>query len=86
MLVLGITALVQKRLNSFSRGVLFVAGLWLPIGLVSLAIFGKTFPVMFFPALYNAIMWSLMALVAIRHGRQQAWEDRTADRAKVVLS
>ena len=86
MLVLGITVLFHKRLDLSSRRVLFIAGLWLPIGLFSIALFGKTFPVMFFPALYNAIMWSLMAFVAIRHGQQQTAEEQTPDTTNVVLS
>jgi len=79
MLVLGITALFHKSVNAFSRGVLFAAGLWLPIALGSLAIFGRTLPVIFFPSLYNAIMWSLMALIAIKHEGKQEYRNHERD-------
>src|SRR5688500_405375 len=66
MLVLGVTAQFNRHLNKTTKLILMAAGLWLPIALVPMAIFGKTFAVVFYPGLYNAVMWGLMALVAIK--------------------
>ena len=70
MLVLGITALFYKRLDTYSRGVLFIAGLWLPLALITLAILGRTSTAMVLPGIYNAVLWSLMAGIAIRYGNK----------------
>ena len=81
MLVLGITALFQRHLDKFSRTVLFLAGLWLPLALITLAILGRITTAMVLPGIYNAVLWSLMALIAIRHGNRQERvyeEERTA--------
>ena len=66
MLVLAITVLFYNRVNKASKLVLVAAGLWLPIALTLLAVFGKTLTVLVIPGLYHAIMWSLMALIAKR--------------------
>jgi hypothetical protein len=72
MLVLGITVLFNKSVDKYIKIILFCAGLWLPIALVSMMIFGKTTPVVFYPGLYNALLWSLMAYIAIKqHGKPQ---------------
>jgi len=66
MLVLGNTSLFNRQLDKQSKIILFCAGLWLPLALASMAIFGKTTAVVFYPGLYNAVMWGLMAFIAIR--------------------
>jgi|SRR5688572_21362478 len=66
MLVLAITVLFFNKVSRASKLILVAAGLWLPIALTLLALFGKTLPVLFIPGLYHAIMWSLMALIARR--------------------
>lgn len=72
MLVLAITVLFYNRVNNTSKLILIGAGLWLPIALTLLAVFGKTLPVLVFPGLYHATMWSLMALIARRQPDEQA--------------
>ena len=73
MLVLGITSLFNSKLDKISKLVLLGAGLWLPIALIPMAIFGKTAHVVLYHGIYNALMWGMMAYIAIRqHHRRYA--------------
>ena len=66
MLVLGITVQFNKHLQKSVKLILLGAGLWLPVALVPMAIFGKTDAVVFYPAVFNSVMWGLMAFIAIK--------------------
>jgi hypothetical protein len=66
MMVLGITILFNKKLDLVSKLIFSGAGFWLPIALISLAVFGRTSSVILYPSIYNAVMWVLMAYLAYR--------------------
>jgi hypothetical protein len=64
LLVLGITIAIKGRLQGAARYIPLAAGLWLPIALGSLAVFGESKLMFFLTGLYSAIMWTLMGIVA----------------------
>lgn len=71
MFILGITCLFSNHLDKNSKIILAAAGLWLPIAISSMIILGRTTPVLFFGGLYNAVMWAMMAYVAIKQNIPQ---------------
>jgi hypothetical protein len=65
MLVTSVTVLVAKRLQGWRRFVPLVAGLWLPVLIVSANIFGRTGTTGTISGVYSAIAYSLMALAVL---------------------
>jgi hypothetical protein len=65
MFVLGITCLFNSKLDKYSKIILAGAGLWLPIAFVAMIILGRTNTVILYGSIYNAVMWALMAYIAM---------------------
>lgn len=67
MLVTGITVVAAGRLRGFSRYTPLLAGLWLPLLVVCMNLFGRTETTGMVTGIYSAIAWSLLAATILRH-------------------
>jgi hypothetical protein len=64
LLALGIAIAIKGRLHGAARYIPLAAGLWLPVALGSLVVFGESKVMFFLTGLYSAIMWTLMGVIA----------------------
>lgn len=67
MLITGITVAAAGRLRGFSRYVPLLVGLWLPVLVVCINLFGRTGTTGLVTGIYSAIAWSLLAITIIRN-------------------
>lgn len=78
MLITGITVAAAGRLRGISRFVPLMAGLWLPVLVVCLNLFGRTGTTGYVTGIYSAIAWSLLAITIIRHAHLAAGQQQAA--------
>jgi hypothetical protein len=62
MLVTGLTILLTKKVEGWQRYIPLIVGLWLPTGVISILVFGKTNLTATIVSIYSAIAWSLLGL------------------------
>ena len=62
MLVTGLTIVFAKKIIGWQRYIPLVVGLWLPIGVISLIVFGKSPVTTGIVCGYSVVAWSLLGL------------------------
>jgi hypothetical protein len=65
MLVVGITVAVAKRLKGWRRFVPLVVGLWFPVLVVCMNLFGRAGISGTIAGVYSAVAWSLLAIMVL---------------------
>lgn len=60
LLVTGIVIAVKGQLKGWRRYVVLVAGLWLPVAMGSMALFGRTPASFYVGGLYSVVAWALL--------------------------
>jgi hypothetical protein len=66
LLVIGVTVAVKGQSGpgrGVARFVPLMAGLWFPVTIVLMVVFGQTYPVMVISGAYSVVMWGLMGWV-----------------------
>lgn len=73
MLATGITVATAKRLRGWMRYVPLIVGLWIPVTLLLMGMFGKQSPAMLISGLYSAIAWVLLGGVVYQLDLKRAF-------------
>jgi hypothetical protein len=66
MLIVGIKVVLAKELTGWRRFVPLLVGLWLPVLIASVQLFGRTGVSGTIAAMYSAIAWSLLAIAVMK--------------------
>jgi hypothetical protein len=70
MLIIGITVVRANRLKGWKRFSPLLCGLWLPLTIIGVNLFGKTPEVMLISGMYSAFTWMLMAYMVSTTSKQ----------------
>jgi hypothetical protein len=73
MLATGITVVVAKRLQGAQRYVPLAVGLWLPITILLLVVFGKTQATIWANGLYSALTWTALGYIVYLMGTTESF-------------
>jgi hypothetical protein len=71
MLATGLTVVTAKRLQGRMRYVPLIVGLWVPVTLPLIGIWGMQSPAMLISGLYSTVAWTLLGVVVYQvHSKQ----------------